>query len=50
MLFTQIGLAIAFTTNSYATRQILHHMRDLDLARENSELHVIADVIKKNQL
>ena len=47
MLFTQIGLAIAFTTNSYATRHICITCEILIWRVKTGELHVIADFIKK---
>ena len=50
--FTQILLAIMFTTNSYVKYQMLHAMRDADdISRvKTGELHLdvlIADVIRK---
>ena len=50
--FTQILLAIMFTTNSYVKYRMLHVMRDADdISRvKKDELHpdvLIADVIKK---
>ena len=50
--FTQILLAIMFTTNSYVKYRMLHVMRDADdISRvKTGELHpdvLIADVIRK---